>query len=144
MQFINFMDNIFSNHPVLSIAFSGFGIAIVSAIIYIIRKIMTSHKHYYSQIFSPESETTIPISPQTELTINFPQIDSDIETIERSIKFDSNYNKKIIFLRYFNKYKNNFCQDDVETLSQQSSSSYPDYPSLLSQLLGLIEALNNN
>lgn len=52
--------------------------------------------------------------------------------------------KKNIFLRYFNKYKDIFCKDDIEELNKQLSTSFPNYSNLLSQLLGLIEALNNN
>lgn len=141
MQLVNFLDDIFTNHPVFSVAFSGFGITIISILIYLIRKTLKSFKCSNPKTLTSESETIITIPPLTEPTLSFPQIESDIKVIEQSIKFDLSYNQKNIFLRYFNKYKNNFKRIDVDSLNKQLTLFSPDYSSLLSQLLGLIETL---
>lgn len=141
MLFIDFLDNIFTNHPVLSIAFSGFGLALIPAIFCISKKIWASHKHSNSQTFTSEIKTNI-IFSQPEQTNNPSKIESDIKTIENSIKFDLSSNQKNVFLRYFNKYKNQLNKNDVGSLYKQLTLSSTNYSSLLSQLLGLIEALN--
>lgn len=145
MQCVNFINDIFKNYPVFSVAFSGFGISLISVLIYVIRKISNSHKQRSDlQKLLPEPENTITDSPKLKPIIESSQIESDIKEIEHSIKFDLSHDQKNIFLRYFNKYKDNFCKDDIEELNKRLSTSFPNYSNLLSQLLGLIEALNNN
>ena len=133
MQLIKFLDNIFSEHLFLTVAFSGFGLALISLIIFIIKKFFISHKHPVSGINVSETQSAV---------IHVSQIENDINTIKESINCDFSDKQKGVFLRYFNKYKNCLDRRDIESLNNQVSEAFPNYSYLLNQLLGLIETLN--
>ena len=69
------------------------------------------------------------------------QLQKDIQTIENSIKHDISHDQKNVYLRFFNKYKSHFSSDDIILLNKKSSEICPNYGNLLSELLGLIESI---
>ena len=81
-----------------------------------------------------------PITPQV-IPQEPSQLQKDIETIKKSLKYDLSSQQKNIYLRFFNKYKKSFSKDDIDLLNKESSKLLPKYDNLLNELLGLIEAL---
>lgn len=81
-----------------------------------------------------------PIVPQ-DVPQEPSQLQKDIQIIENSIKHDLSYQQKNVYLRFFNKYKGSFSNDDIDSLNKKSSASLPKYDNLLSELLGLIESI---
>lgn len=69
------------------------------------------------------------------------QLQKDIQVITKSIKCDLSFKQKNVYLRFFNKYKKYFSKDDIDSLNKKSSEFSPEYDNLLSELLGLIESL---
>ena len=68
-------------------------------------------------------------------------IQKDIQTIQYSIDRHFSYQQKNTYLRFFNKYKESFSKDDIDSLNKESSEFSPKYDNLLSKLQGLIESL---
>lgn len=81
-----------------------------------------------------------PIIPQ-DVPQEPSQLQKDLETIQYSIDHHFTDKQKNIYLRFFNKYKNSFSKDDVDSLNKESSEFMPKYDELLSKLHGLIESL---
>lgn len=138
MHIFNFLDNAFSEHTFLSVAFSGFGIACIPVIFSIAKKVFKSRKGSQKQAPVSEPETA------PEPASSFPDIENDISEIKNSLRYHLRQTQKETFSRYFHKYKGFLETDDRESLKKQASEFYPDYSDLLSQLLGHIEALNIN
>lgn len=68
-------------------------------------------------------------------------LQKDIETIKKSLKYELSSQQKNTYLRFFNKYKNHFSPEDINSLRKKSSEFSPNYENLLSELLGLIESI---
>lgn len=123
---LKFLHSIFSN-SFISTFFSGFGTALIQWLTSKFHKNKSTsvENNVKSQDNKPE------LSP----------IQKDISAIQKSIQSDLSSRKEEIYYRYFNKYKNKFSTDDISNLNKQSSEIFPNYNILLSELLGLIESI---
>lgn len=139
MDIIKSLDKLFNAHPFLSVAFSGFGISLISLIILtykiIKRQSLKKQSKQCTEDFSKISDT----SSIQSTTAN------DINTIKSSLSSLFPFQEEI-YVRYFNKYKKKLDPNDVTLLNEQyehlRQTSIPNYSILLNKLIGLLEAID--
>lgn len=117
----------------IAVPFSGFGTAVFSSI---------QNKFSKKEQPSDRLNALNAVEPVTNSAIS--ELTEDILAIQNSINRDLPYDQKNVFIRFFNKYKDNLKQSDVEKLSNEADSFVPNYSNLLSRLLGLLEALGKS
>lgn len=127
---MNELDCLFREHPFLATAFSGFGVSIIALLGRLI------YKHIGINKKKKVVHTNKQISSQSQTSRL-----EDIQAIQVAITTGSSQKKEQQYFRFFNKYKSHFSPDDIDSLIQESSVSYPNYSRLLSKLSGLIEAI---
>ena len=139
----NYLDTFISNHSFWAMAFSGIGVtAILGAIKFIkfIIKVILKHKP------CNRTNESAPITANILESQSDTQLKLDINNILSSIKQDLSHQQEQTFLRYYQKYKEQICPDDAKELYNQyqtiHSEFMPDYPALLSNLVGLLEAID--
>ena len=136
MYILEKLDELFTNHTSLTVAFSGFGIIIIS---YFASKIIRHLKSQKRPQLCTENDY---VSENTSSVVN--QIQTDIDTLRASINHVYTFQEGT-FVRYFNKYKNKLDPSDVLSLNEQyeniKKSSLPNYAIIINKLIGLLEAI---